>query len=72
MGWDIIAADGDRRRFEATARTPLFNFADDVVIVVTAMATGSRIDMRSVSRVGRSDQGVNARRVRAFQERFGT
>tara|TARA_R100000306_G_C4338596_1_gene124034 strand:+ start:160 stop:885 length:726 start_codon:yes stop_codon:yes gene_type:complete len=72
MGWDIIAADADRRRFEATARTPLFNFADDVVIVVTAMATGSRIDMRSVSRVGRSDQGVNARRVRAFQERFGT
>ncbi|WP_299932963.1 DUF1499 domain-containing protein [uncultured Pelagimonas sp.] len=71
MGWDIISSDQDRHRFEATARTSVFYFADDVVIVVSPEADGSRVDMRSVSRVGRSDQGVNAARIRAFQQEFG-
>lgn len=70
MGWDIVDTDPSRRRFEATAHTPVFHFADDVVVVVTETDTGSRVDMRSVSRVGRSDQGVNAARIRDFQERF--
>lgn len=71
MGWEIVASDAERRRLEATARTSVFYFADDVVLVVTPQKDGSRIDMRGVSRVGRSDQGVNAARIRAFQERFG-
>jgi len=70
MGWDIIAVDAERHRFEATARTSVFYFADDVVVAVSAQGNGSRIDMRGVSRVGRSDQGVNAARIRAFQQRF--
>ena len=70
MGWDIVAEDADKLRFEATARTSVFYFADDVVVVVTSQDSGSRIDMRSVSRVGRSDQGVNAARIRAFQQQF--
>lgn len=70
MGWEIVAADADRLRFEATARTSIFYFADDVVVVVTPQETGSRVDMRGVSRVGRSDQGVNAARIRDFQQRF--
>ncbi|KIN68393.1 DUF1499 domain containing protein [Sulfitobacter donghicola DSW-25 = KCTC 12864 = JCM 14565] len=70
MGWDIIAADTDAHRFEATARTSVFYFADDVVVVVSSTATGSRVDMRSVSRIGRSDQGVNAARIRLFQKQF--
>ncbi len=70
MGWEIVAADTDRRRFEATARTSVFYFADDVVLVVTPQGDGSRVDMRGVSRVGRSDQGVNAARIRDFQQRF--
>lgn len=70
MGWEIVAADAERRRFEATARTRVFYFADDVVVVVSALGDGSRIDIRGVSRVGRSDQGVNAARIRAFQEQF--
>ena len=70
MGWDIVAADADNFRFEATARTSVFYFADDIVVVVTPEDDGSRIDMRSVSRVGRSDQGVNAARIRTFQQQF--
>lgn len=70
MGWTIVVADDDTLRFEATARTPVFYFADDIVVVVSATADGSRIDLRSVSRVGRSDQGVNAARIRAFSEAF--
>lgn len=71
MGWDIVASDAGRLRFEAIARTAVFYFADDVVVVVTPQGDGSRVDMRGVSRVGRSDQGVNAARIRDFQERFG-
>ena len=70
MGWDVVAADAGNLRFEATARTSVFYFADDIVVVVTPEVDGSRIDMRSVSRVGRSDQGVNAARIRAFQQQF--
>lgn len=70
MGWEIIADDAENRRFEATARTSTFYFADDVVVVVTAQDSGSRVDMRSVSRIGRSDQGVNAARIRTFQQQF--
>ena len=70
MGWEIVAADAENHRFEATARTSVFYFADDVVVVVTEQDSGSRVDMRSVSRVGRSDQGVNAARIRAFQQQF--
>lgn len=70
MGWEIIAEDAENHQFEATARTSVFYFADDVVVVVTEQDSGSRVDMRSVSRVGRSDQGVNAARIRAFQQQF--
>ena len=65
-GWEIVAQDDSALRYEATARTPVYNFADDVVVVVSATASGSRVDIRSVSRVGRGDQGKNAARVRKF------
>lgn len=66
MGWTIVAADAASGRIEATATTPWFGFRDDVVIRVGADARGSRIDVRSVSRVGKSDLGANARRVREY------
>ena len=50
----------------ATATTPWFGFKDDVVVRVERAGTGSRVDVRSKSRVGRSDLGVNARRIRDF------
>lgn len=72
MGWQIIDVQNDALRFEATAHTSVFYFADDVVVVVTPQSAGSRVDIRSVSRVGRSDQGVNAARIHAFVEAFGS
>ena len=66
MGWEIVAADAGAGRIEATATTPWFGFRDDVVVRVTAAGSGSRIDVRSVSRVGRSDLGTNARRIREY------
>jgi uncharacterized protein (DUF1499 family) len=70
LGWDIAAAVPAEGRLEATATTRWFRFKDDVVVRVSAMPGGSRVDIRSVSRVGRSDLGANARRIRAFAARF--
>jgi len=66
-GWEMVAADDAARRIEATDTTFWFRFKDDVALRVSALPDGtSRIDMRSVSRLGRSDLGTNARRVREF------
>jgi uncharacterized protein (DUF1499 family) len=65
-GWTIVAADAAAGRIEASQASRWFGFTDDIVIRVTADGAGSRIDMRSVSRQGRSDYGVNARRVRSY------
>ncbi len=55
----------------ATDETFWFGFKDDVVIRITpAAGTGSRVDVRSASRVGRSDLGKNAQRIRAFLARL--
>jgi uncharacterized protein (DUF1499 family) len=66
FGWQIDATDAASGRIEATATTPWFGFRDDVVIRVTPTASGSRVDIRSHSRVGGSDLGTNAKRIRAF------
>ena len=66
MGWDIVAEAKADGRIEATATTFWFGFKDDVVIRIRDAANGSRVDIRSESRIGRSDTGVNAKRVRAF------
>jgi uncharacterized protein (DUF1499 family) len=66
MGWDIVATDEAAGRIEATDRTFWFGFADDIVIRVRPTDVGSRIDVRSVSRVGVSDIGTNVARIRAY------
>ncbi|MFB0610892.1 DUF1499 domain-containing protein [Aurantiacibacter poecillastricola] len=66
-GWDIASADPEAGVLEATAYAGYIRFMDDVVVEVTPVADGStRVDMRSVSRVGVSDLGYNAARVREF------
>ncbi len=66
MGWTIVAADDAKGRIEASDRSLWFGFTDDIVVRVTASGSGSRVDVRSSSRLGRSDFGVNAARVRAY------
>ncbi len=71
MGWEIVSADSAAGRIEATATTAFFGFKDDVVIRVrSGNSNDSRVDIRSVSRVGRSDVGANAARIRAFTDRM--
>ena len=71
MGWEVVAAEAADGRIEATDTTFWFGFKDDVVIRIEADGDGSRLDMRSKSRVGRSDVGANAARIRAFLEGMG-
>ena len=66
MGWKIANADARNGLIEATATTFWFGFKDDVAIRITEQGHGSRIDVRSVSRVGVSDIGTNAKRIRTF------
>jgi uncharacterized protein (DUF1499 family) len=70
MGWQIVAVESDPLRIEATATTLLFGFKDDVVVRITPQANGSRVDVRSLSRVGVSDLGTNAARIRTFLARL--
>ena len=66
LGWEIVAALPAEGRLEATATTAWFGFKDDVVVRVRAEGAGSRVDVRSLSRIGVGDLGTNAARVRAF------
>lgn len=66
MGWEIVAAESEEGRIEATDTTFWFGFKDDVVIRIQPAESGSRLDIRSKSRVGRSDVGMNATRIRRF------
>jgi len=73
MGWQIVAAVPQEGRIEATDTTFWFGFKDDIVVRVTAAdERRSLVDVRSVSRVGRSDVGKNAARIRAYLRRITT
>ncbi len=68
-GWSVAHVDRQAGIVEATATTLFFRFKDDVVVRVRrdpVRPGGSIVDMRSISRVGGSDIGVNAQRIRAF------
>ncbi len=77
MGMKVLAegpsggAAGDGWRIEAVATSFWFGFKDDFIVRLTPMDDGrTKIDLRSKSRVGGSDLGANAKRVRAFMKRF--
>ncbi len=69
LGLDVIDVDPAAGLIEASATSFWFGFTDDLVIRVRAAeAGGSLLDIRSVSRVGRSDFGQNAKRIGAILE----
>lgn len=71
MGWDISVQDADAGVIEATATTAWFGFKDDIAIrIMPSEGGGSVLDIRSVSRVGLSDLGANAARIRSFTQKM--
>ncbi len=67
MGMNVVDAEPIQGRIEATDTSLLFGFEDDLVVRLVQQADGTvRVDVRSKSRVGRSDFGINAHRIRAF------
>jgi uncharacterized protein (DUF1499 family) len=66
MKLDIATASAIEGRIEAVATTLFYGFKDDIVIRIVARDGGSRLDIRSMSRVGKSDVGANAARIRQF------
>jgi uncharacterized protein (DUF1499 family) len=67
-GWEIVTFDPASGILEAVDTSLFFRFKDNIVVRARPMSEGggSMVDMRSISRVGVSDVGVNARRVREF------
>ncbi|UZJ44549.1 DUF1499 domain-containing protein [Marinimicrobium sp. C6131] len=73
QAWDLAGAerlDDGSARVEATDTTLWFGFKDDVVVRIQPHENGSRVDVRSKSRLGRSDVGANARRIELFMEKL--
>ena len=70
MGLDIVSSDRESGLIEATATTFWFGFKDDVAVRIRPANAGSVVDVRSVSRVGVSDLGANARRIGEFLSQF--
>ena len=70
LGWEVVASDRSAGRIEAVDTTYWFGFKDDVVIRIAPAEGGTRVDVRSKSRVGRGDLGTNARRVRELLKRL--
>ncbi|MBA2564001.1 MAG: DUF1499 domain-containing protein [Gemmatimonadetes bacterium] len=69
-GWTVVTAEARAGHIEATARTPWFGFEDDVAIRVRRVGEMSEVDVRSRSRVGTSDVGANAERIRSYRRRL--
>lgn len=70
LGWEVEAKNAEQGIIEAVDTTLLWAFKDDVVIRIQATTTGSKIDLRSISRVGGTDLGTNAKRIETFITMF--
>ena len=74
LDWRIVAAVPEAGRIEATDETFWFRFKEDVVIRIRPETVGgqegSRIDVRSLSRLNDADLGSNAARIRDFRARL--
>lgn len=64
--WTVVKVDRATMTLLAEARSKLWRFVDDVTVRVEADGAGSKVQMRSRSRLGKSDFGANAARIRTF------
>ena len=65
-GWETVAHDPKDGRIEAVDRSLFYGFKDEIIIRIASSDGDTRVDVRSRSRLGRIDRGVNAKRIRAF------
>ena len=70
QGLEVVNVDPQKGIVEAVATSFWFGFKDDVVVRVMPSDGGATVDVRSVSRVGMSDLGVNAARIEKFLKAF--
>ena len=70
MGMKLADADMAHGRIEANQTSLLYGFTDDMVVRIASAADGTKVDVRSKSRVGRSDLGQNAKRIRLFLQKL--
>ncbi len=70
MGMHLVDADPSQGRIEANQTSLLYGFTDDMVVRIAPGANGTKVDVRSKSRVGRSDLGQNAKRIRTFLQKL--
>ncbi|HYE45453.1 MAG TPA: AMP-binding protein, partial [Caulobacter sp.] len=63
QGITVVTDDPAAGRLEGTATSPIYGFKDDVVARIRPQGIGSRVDFRSISRVGTGDRGANCRRI---------
>jgi uncharacterized protein (DUF1499 family) len=68
FGWQVTAADPAAGTIEATDTSRIFRFVDDIAVRMRPLATGTRVDVRSKSRVGKGDMGANAARIRRLRD----
>jgi len=66
LGWELVDQNLADGRVEATDTTFWFRFKDDVIVLISETPEGTVLQARSKSRVGGSDIGKNANRLRAL------
>ena len=70
MGLELVNSDVSNGIIEATQTTTLWGFKDDVVVRIVEQGDKTAVDLRSVSRIGMSDLGANAKRIEKFLAKF--
>jgi len=69
-GWELVNSDLEAGLVEATETSLIWGFKDDVVVRITEKDGQRAVDLRSVSRIGQSDLGANAKRIEKFLSAF--
>ncbi|MFT5692361.1 MAG: hypothetical protein ACI92E_001693 [Oceanicoccus sp.] len=70
MGLELVNSDAETGIIEATETSAIWGFKDDIVVRISEKEGKTAVDLRSVSRIGRSDLGANANRIEKFLAKF--